>query len=70
MEIKLELDTEKTAKAAATVAAILGLCWVSEHSENHSLATANEIAIIIVIAMIYGPSGRCPMKTDSWLRVT
>ena len=55
MEIKLELDTEKTAKAVVTVAAILGLCWVSERSENHSLATANALAIIIVIAVIYGP---------------
>jgi hypothetical protein len=30
MEIKLELDTEKTAKAVVTVTAILGLCRVSE----------------------------------------
>jgi hypothetical protein len=29
MEIKLELDTEKTAKAVVIVTAILGLCWVS-----------------------------------------
>ena len=55
MEIKLELDTEKTAKAAVTVAAILGLCQVSERSENHSLvASVNALAIIIVIAIIYG----------------
>ena len=55
MEIKLELDTEKTAKAVVTVAAILGLCRVSKRSENNSLATANALAIIIVIAIIYGP---------------
>jgi len=55
MEIKLEIDTEKSAKAAVTVAAILGLCRVSERSGNHSLATANAIAIIIVIAIIYSP---------------
>ena len=55
MEIKLELDTEKTAKAVVTVTAILGLCRVSERSENHSLATANALAIIIVIAIIYCP---------------
>ena len=57
MEIKLELDTEKTAKATVAVAAILGLCRIPKRSENHSLATANAIAIIIVITIIYGP--RC-----------
>ena len=55
MEIKLELDTEKSAKAAVTVAAILGLCRVSERSENHSLVSANALAIIIIIAVIYDP---------------
>jgi hypothetical protein len=55
MEIKIELDTEKTAKAVVTVTAILGLCRVSERSENHSLASANALAIIIVIAIIYYP---------------
>ena len=55
MEIKLELDTEKTAKAVVTVTAIIGLCHVSERSENHSLAYVNALAIIIVIATIYYP---------------
>ena len=55
MEIKLELDTEKTAKAVVTVTAIIGLCRVAERSENHSLAYANALAIIIVIATIYYP---------------
>ena len=55
MEIKLELDTEKTAKAVVTDAAILGLCRVSKRSENHSLASANALAIIIVIVIIYCP---------------
>ena len=55
MEIKLELDTEKTAKAVVTVTAIIGLCWVSERSENHSLAYANALEIIIIIAIIYYP---------------
>ena len=55
MEIKLELDTEKTAKAVVTVTAILGLCRVSKRSDNHSLATANALAIIIAIAIIYCP---------------
>ncbi len=55
MEIKLELDTEKTAKVVVTVTAIIGLCRVAERSENHSLAYANALAIIIVIASIYYP---------------
>ena len=55
MEIKLELDTEKTAKAVVTIAAILVLCWVSERLDNHTLATVNALAIIIVIAIIYCP---------------
>ena len=52
MEIKLELDTEKTAKAVVTVTAIIGLCRVAERSENHSLAYVNALAIIIIIATI------------------
>ena len=55
MEIKLELDTEKLAKAVVTVTAILGLCRVYECSENHSLASTNALAIIIIIAIIYYP---------------
>jgi len=55
MEIKFELDTEKLAKAVVTVTAILGLCRVSECSENHSLASTNALAIIIIIAIIYYP---------------
>ena len=55
MEIKLELDTEKTTKAVVTVTAILGLCRVSERADNYSLASANALAIIIVIAIIYCP---------------
>ncbi len=55
MEIKLELDTEKSAKAIVTVTAIIGLCQVSECSENHSLASTNALAIIIIIAIIYYP---------------
>ncbi len=55
MEIKLELDTEKTAKAVVTVTAIIGLCRVAERSENHSLAYVNALAIIIIIATIYYP---------------
>ena len=55
MEIKLELDTEKLAKAVVTVTAIIGLCRVSKRSANHSLASTNALAIIIIIAIIYYP---------------
>ncbi len=55
MEIKLELDTEKSAKAVVTVTAIIGLCRVSKRSETHSLASTNVLAIIIIIAIIYYP---------------
>ena len=55
MEIKLELDTEKTANAVVTVTAILGLCWVFECSKNHFLASENALTIIIVISIIHSP---------------
>jgi hypothetical protein len=55
MEIKFELDTEKAAKAAAASATSYGLCRVSKHSDYPQLATANAIAVIIIIAILYGP---------------
>ena len=55
MEIKLELDTEKTAKAAVAIAAAYGLSRVSERASNPQLAAANAIALIIIIAILYVP---------------
>ena len=55
MEIKLELDTEKTAKAAVAIAAAYGLCRVSESTDCPQLAAANAFALIIIIAILYGP---------------
>ena len=55
MEIKLELDTEKTAKAAVAIAAAYGLSRVSERAANPQLAAANAIALIIIIAILYVP---------------
>ena len=55
MEIKFELDAEKASKAAVAIATSLGLCWVSERKEKPTLAKANAIAIIIIIAIVYGP---------------
>ena len=48
MEIKLKLDTEKTAHAAVTIAAMYGLCRVSEGTTSPQLAAANAIALIII----------------------
>ena len=55
MEIKPELDTEKTAKAAVAIATAYALCRVSETTECPQLAAANALALIIVIAILYGP---------------
>ena len=55
MEIKLELDTEKTAKAAVAIAAAFGLSRVSERSSNPQLAAANALALIVIVAILYGP---------------
>jgi hypothetical protein len=57
MEIKLELDTEKTAKAAVAIATAYGLCRVSKTTEFPQLAAANTPALIVIIAILYGP---CP----------
>ncbi len=55
MEIKLELDTEKTAKAAVAIASAYSLCRVSNSTEFPQLAAANAIALIVIIAILYGP---------------
>ena len=55
MEIKLELDTEKTAKATVAIACAYGLARVSEASKSPQLAAANALALIIIVAIIYGP---------------
>jgi hypothetical protein len=55
MEIKLELDTKKNAKAAVAIASAYGLCQVSETTNFPQLAAANAIALIIIVAILYGP---------------
>ncbi len=62
MEIKLELDTKKTAKAAVAIATAYGLCRVSVTTEFPQLAAANALALIIIIAILYGP---CPAPKKS-----
>ncbi len=49
------LDTDKTARAAVAIAAAYALCHVSKHSEPPQLAAANAIALIVIIAILYGP---------------
>ena len=55
MEIKLELDTEKTVKAAVAIASTYGLCRVSESTKFSQLAAANAIALINIVPILYGP---------------
>ncbi len=62
MEIKLELDTKKTATAAVAIAAAYGLCRVSEGTKSNQLAVINALAFIVIVAIIYGPR-LVPRKT-------
>jgi hypothetical protein len=55
MEIKFELDTEKAVKAIVAIAASYGLRQVSEGTKYPQLVFANAIALIAIIAILYGP---------------
>ncbi len=55
MEIKLELDTEKTVKAAVAIASAFGLCRVLESTKFPQLVAANALALIVIVAILYGP---------------
>ena len=55
MEIKFELDTGKATKADVAIAASYRLCHVSADIKYPQLAAANAFAIIIIIAILYGP---------------
>jgi hypothetical protein len=55
MEIEFELDTEKATCAAVAIAAVYALCRVSKHSNSPQLTAANAIALIAIIAILYGP---------------
>ena len=63
MEIKLELDTDKTAAAVAISAAHVVLGRVSIHSDSPQLAAANACPLIIIVAILYGPRP-APKKSD------
>jgi hypothetical protein len=55
MEIKFELDTKKASKAAVAIAAAYRLCRVSKGTKFPQLAAVNALALIVVIAILYGP---------------
>jgi hypothetical protein len=57
MEIKFESDTEKVAKATVAIVASYGLGRVPKGTKYPQLAFANAIALIAIIAILYGP---CP----------
>jgi hypothetical protein len=65
MEIKFKLDTEKASKAAVAIAAAYRLCCVSVDTGYPQLATANAIAIIIIIVILYGPHRAPTIKKSS-----
>jgi len=54
MEIKFELDTNKAARATVAIVASYGLRRVSEGTEYPQIAFVNAIALIIIIAILYG----------------
>ncbi len=55
MEIKFKLVTEKAAKATVPIAASYRLGRVFEGTEYPQLAFPNMIALIVIIAIFYGP---------------
>ena len=60
MEIKFKLDTDKAVRATVAIAASYGLGRVSEGTKYPQLAFANTIALIIIIAILYG-TGPAPL---------
>jgi hypothetical protein len=65
MEIKFKFDTKKATRAAVAIAAAYVLCCVSEHSNSPQLATANAIALIVIITILYGPRPAPTKPTNS-----
>ncbi len=55
MEIKFELDTDKSTKAAVAIATVHAFARVSFDTDLPSLTVANALATIIIIATLYGP---------------
>ena len=63
MEIKLKLDTKKTAKAAVAITAAYQLCRVSEGTKSHQLAATNALALIVIVAIIIYRPHLVPRKS-------
>jgi hypothetical protein len=63
MEIKFELDTKKATCTPVAIAAAYALCHVSKHSNPPQLAAGNTIALIVIIAILYGPR-LAPIKSN------
>jgi hypothetical protein len=59
------LNTEKASKAVVAIAAAYRLCHVSVDTGYPQLAVANTIAIIIIIAILYGPRPALTIKKSS-----
>ncbi len=64
MEIKLELDTEQTARATVAIACAYDLCRVSKATSSPQLAAANAIAVIVIVAILYAPLPRPVIKNS------
>jgi hypothetical protein len=62
MKIKFELDTDKAAKAAVATTTAHAFSRVSLAMDLPSLAAANALGTIIIIAILYGPRP-APKKT-------
>jgi hypothetical protein len=54
MEIKFKLDTDKAARATVAIAASYWLGLVSKGTKYPQLAFANTMALIVIIAILYG----------------
>jgi hypothetical protein len=55
MEIKFELNKEKVTKATVAITASYGLGRVSKGSDYPHIAFTKAIALIAIIAILYGP---------------
>ena len=54
MEIKFKLDTNKAARDTVAITTSYGLSQVSERTKYPQLAFTNALALIIIIAVLYG----------------
>ena len=64
MEIKIELDTKKTVKAAAAIVSAIGLCCVSRSTQYPQLTAASAIALIIIVRILYFPHSASKKTTN------